>query len=235
MKFRDFRQYFSAARVNRYLLATGNSTSKAVKLYKANLKTSQAFHPLLGVFEVVLRNRINDILTSHFTDPDWIINQKTGFMSDPSLRFTYKRTGQQKTNDFLKREINKAEKRLLKTGTPITNGKIIAEQTLGFWTDLFEVHHYRLLKGKPIQIFQSLPAGHGRKEVNDELDKVRRFRNRINHNEPICFNGNNLDFTDTLEVHKSITNLLTWIDPEIIKLISDIDKVKKTIDKAKTL
>lgn len=235
MKLKDFKQYFSAARVNRYLIATGNSTSKAVKLYKANLKTSQAFHPLLGVFEVVLRNRLNDVLASHFADPDWIVNQKTGFMSDPSLRFTYKRTGHLKTNDFLKREIIKAEKRLQKSGTPITSGKIIAEQTLGFWTDLFEVHHYRLLRGKPIQIFNSLPAGHGRKEVIDELDNVRRFRNRINHNEPICFSGSKIDFTDTLEVHKSITNLLTWIDPEIIRLISDIDKVKKTIDKAKTI
>lgn len=235
MRFRDFRQYFSASRVNRYLIATENSKARAVKLYKANLKTSQAFHPLLGVFEVVLRNRLNDILTSHFTDPDWIINQKTGFMSDPSLRFMYKRTGQQKTNDFLKKEIIKAEKRLQKTRTHITSGKIIAEQTLGFWTDLFEVHHYRLLKGKPIQIFHSLPAGHGRKEVNEELDKVRRFRNRVNHNEPICFNGNNIDFTETLEVYASITNLLSWIDPEIIKLIADIDKVKKTIDKARTI
>lgn len=232
MKFKDFRHYFSSARVNRYLLATGNSKSKAIKLYKANLKTSQAFHPLLGVFEVIFRNRLNDILASHFSDPNWIINQKTGFMSDPSLRFTYKRTGQLKTNDFLKREINKAEKRLQKTNTPISSGKIIAEQTLGFWTDLFEVHHYRLLKGKPIQVFNSLPSGHGRKEVNDELDKVRRFRNRINHNEPICFNGNNIDFTEAMEVHKSIINLLTWIDPEIIKLISDIDTVKKIIDKA---
>ena len=58
MKFRDFRQYFSASRINRYLLSTGNSTSRAVRLYKANLKISQAFHPLLGVFEVILRNRI---------------------------------------------------------------------------------------------------------------------------------------------------------------------------------
>ena len=235
MKFRDFRQYFSASRINRYLLATGNSTSRAVKLYKANLKTSQAFHPILGVFEVVLRNRINDILASHFTDPDWIINQKLGFMSDPSLRYTHKRTGQHKTNDFLKNEINKAEKRLQKTRTPISSGKIIAEQTLGFWTDLFEVHHYRLLRGKPIQIFHSLPAGHGRKEVNDELDKVRRFRNRINHNEPICFSGNNIDFSEAIGVHDSITNLLTWIDPEIIKLIADIDKVKRTINKARSI
>ena len=100
MRFRDFELYFSASRVNRYLTATGNSAEKAVKLYKANLKVSQAFHPLLGIFEVVLRNRLNDTLTSYFNDPNWIINQKTGFMSDPTLQFTYKRTGQVKINDF---------------------------------------------------------------------------------------------------------------------------------------
>jgi hypothetical protein len=235
MKFREFRQYFSTARVNRYLAATGNSNGRAIRLYKANLKVSQSFRPILGILEVVLRNRLNDILSAHFTDPDWIINQKTGFMVDPSLTFTYKRTGQQRTNDFLKREINKAEKRLRKTGTPITSGKIIAEQTLGFWTDLFEVHHYRLLKGKPIQIFQTLPAGHGRKEVSDELDKIRRFRNRINHNEPVCFVGNNIDFTETREAHASIIKILTWIEPKLLKLISDLDKVQKVIANAQKI
>jgi len=233
MRFPSFRQYFSASRINRYLAATGNSQSRTVKLYKANLRICQSFHPLLGILEVILRNRLNDVLSAHFTDPDWIINQKTGFMSDPSLTFTYKKTGQSRTNDFLKREINKAERRLRKTGTPITSGKIIAEQTLGFWTDLLEVHHYKILRGKPIQIFSSLPSGHGRKEVNDELDKIRRFRNRINHNEPVCFNLNNIDFTNALEVHQSILKVLEWIDPELLKFIKDIDKVQKTIDKAR--
>lgn len=214
------------------MAATGSSQTKALKLYKANLKVSQAIHPLLGVFEVVFRNRLNDILSAPFTDPDWIINQKAGFMSDPSLTFTYKRTGQRKTNDFLKGEINKAEKRLRKSGTPITSGKILAEQTLGFWTDLFEVHPYRLLRGKPIQIFKILPPGHGRKEVNDELDKIRGFRNRINHNEPVCFSGNSVDFTETIAVHQSVLKVLTWIDPALLKFVADLDKVQKTIDAA---
>lgn len=232
MKFRDFEKYFSAARVDRYVFATGNSTRRAVKLYKANLMVSQAFHPLLGVFEVILRNRLNDILTAHFLDSNWVINQKIGFMSAPSLTFIQKRTGRQITNDFLKKEIQKAENRLQKAGIPITSGKIIAEQTLGFWTDLFEVHHYRLLKGKPIQIFHTLPTGYGRKEVNEKLAEIRRFRNRINHNEPICFNGHHVDFSKALDVHCSIMNLLNWIDPQIVKLIADIDKVKIAIDAA---
>lgn len=235
MNFKSFTQYFSSARIGRYLLATNNSKSRAIKLYKANLKTSQAFHPILGVFEVVFRNQLNDVLLAHFSDPNWIINQKNGFMLDSSLKFNHKRTGDHIINDFLKREIIKSEKRLIKIGIPISSGKIIAEQTFGFWTDLFAVHHYRLLKGKPIQIFKSLPQGYGRKQVTDELDKVRRFRNRINHNEPICFRGINIDFTETEEVYTSIINLLNWIDSDLIKLISDMDKIKKTISRANNI
>jgi len=73
MKFQKIRQYFSAPRINHYLQAANNSQVKGNKLYKANLKILQSFHPLLGIIEVVLRNRINDILTAHFTDPDWIL------------------------------------------------------------------------------------------------------------------------------------------------------------------
>jgi hypothetical protein len=229
MKFKVFRQYFSSARISRYLTASGNSTIRTTKLYIANLKLSQAFHTLLGVIEVVFRNRINDILIAHFTDPDWIINQKTGFMADPTLRFIYKRTGQQRTNDFLIREVLKAEKRLRKAGIAITSGKVLAEQTLGFWTDLFEVHHYKLLKGKPIQIFKTIPSGYGRKEICDELNKIRHFRNHINYNEPICFSGNVIDFSNAIDVYNSIRNILTWIDPELLKLIKELDNVIKTI------
>jgi hypothetical protein len=235
MKFKEFRHYFSSARINRYITATSNSSSRAIKLYKANLKISQCFHPLLGVLEVALRNRLSDVLSGFFSDPDWIINQKTGFMDAPSLTFIYKKNGLQKKNDFLLREVRKAEKRLRKTGTPITSGKIIAEQTFGFWTDLFEVYHYKLLKGKPIQVFATLPTGYGRKEICEELDKIRRFRNRINHNEPVCFSGTNIDFTTALEVYNSIIDIMTWIDPALIKFISNLDKVKITVDNAKKI
>ena len=133
---------------------------------------------------------------------------------------------------------NKSEKQAMKAykaNSKVTNGKIIAEQTLGFWTDLFEVHHYRLLKGKPIQIFKHLPSGYGRKEVNDELARVRRFRNRISHNEPICFQGNKINYSKTKEVYYSIVNLLNWIDAEILKFTSDVDKILETITNAEKI
>lgn len=235
MEFTEFEQYFSTQRISRYVQATNKSEKQAMEAYKANLKSSQAFHPLIGVFEVVFRNQINNILVKHFADPNWIINQKKSFMSDPSLIFICKRTGVKKSNYYLKKEILKAESRIQKANSKVTSGKIIAEQTLGFWTDLFEVHHYRLLKGKPIQIFKHLPSGYGRKEVNDELARVRRFRNRISHNEPICFQGNKIDYSKTKEVYFSIINLLTWIDVEILKYTSDVDKILETITNAEKI
>ena len=48
-------------------------------LYFANMKIAQAFHPLLSSFEVILRNQLHYALARHFSDGNWIINQKSGF------------------------------------------------------------------------------------------------------------------------------------------------------------
>lgn len=229
MKFTIFRNYFSSPRIGRYLTACLNDNKRSIKLYESNLKIAQAFHPLLGCLEVILRNGINDQLTSYFTDLDWIINQKGGFMIDPLLTFKNKRNGNIETNRFLLNCVKTAEKKIIKRGLGVTSGRIISEQTFGFWTDLFEIHHYRILKGRPIKMFKNLPSGYGRSEVLQELSKVRRFRNRINHNEPICFVNNSIDFSQTIEVYKSICNLLEWINPEILKWTKRLDRVNAVI------
>jgi hypothetical protein len=235
MKFQKTQSFLSIPRIDRYFVATGNSKTKAVRLYKTNLKIAQSFHPVLGVLEVVLRNKLNSVLAAYFVDPDWIINEKAGFMNHPSLRHRDRRTNRIVVNDYLKSSVEKSEKRLRKLRTPISSGKIISDQVLGFWTDLFEVHHYRLLLGRPIQIFNHLPAGHGRSDVVDRLTKIRQFRNRINHNEPICFNGNNIDFSYVEDVYASIIEVLSWIDPDLTSWIADIDSVNLKIANAKKI
>lgn len=235
MNYKTYEKYFSVLRMNRYLVATSAVEIKAIQLYASNIQVSQSFHPLIGVLEVVIRNCINEILSAHFQDNDWIINQKNGFMNDPSLTFKHKKTNKIITNDFLFREVIKAEKNVLKKGFVVTSGKIIAEQTMGFWTDLFEVHNYKLLQGKPIKIFTKLPRNYGRKEVNEELRKIRLFRNRINHNEPICFYESSIDFSKTEEVYQSIINIISWINPELIEITKPLDTVTKQIFEAKKI
>ncbi len=80
MKSELRNKHFSSSRYNRYLNATGNNRDSAKRLYHASIRLGQAFHPVMSQFEVVLRNSLNVILSTHFKDPDWIMNQKAGFM-----------------------------------------------------------------------------------------------------------------------------------------------------------
>jgi hypothetical protein len=204
-------------------------------MYKQNLLVAQSIHPVIGVFEVVLRNSIYNAISNYFQDENWIVNQKEGFMSDKALVFRNNPSKISKRNDFLKREVLKAEQKLkLKySNAPsmsINAGNIIAEQSFGFWTNFFEPHHYKILKGKPIQIFRDLPQGMGRKEILNKLNAIRQFRNRINHNEPICFVDNKFSYLEIQTIHQSIYELLKYIDERLIDFVESIDKTEETFN-----
>ena len=142
-------------------------------------------------------------------------------------------SGQRKkvTNDYILKEVLKAEKKIADRGVKVTTGRVIAEQTLGFWNSFYETHHYALLAGVPCRIFKKLPSGYGRKEVNDIIVQVRELRNRINHNEPICFVNRKCDFSYVKNMYVIISDFLTWIDPEIMPSLREVDKVCKIIEK----
>lgn len=187
--------------------------------------------PILSILEVSIRNNINTILTSHFTDSDWIINQKNGFMSHTSLSYRHPLTSRVIHNHFLKKSVEKLEEKLTRHGLPLSSGKIISSQNFGFWTELFELTFYKILSGRPIQIFTNLPANTNRIDVLDRLNKIKNFRNRISHSEPICFRNNNIDFSDALDVYNCTMELFEWIDPELKNFIKDVDSVSISISR----
>ncbi len=235
MKITKVITHLSSARLNRYLIATGNNNSKALRLYKHNLRVSQSFLPILSVLEVSIRNGIDTILTSYFNDPDWIINQKKGFMSHKSLTYSNPLTNKITQNYFLKKCVEKSEYKLRRYRLPISAGKIISDQNFGFWTEMFELTFYKILKGRPIQVFKSLPPNTNRIDVLSRLNKIRNFRNRISHNEPICFDSNNIDFSNAIDVHNTIIELFDWIDPDLKVFIEDIDSVSVKINNAQKI
>lgn len=210
-------KYLSRPRYNRYLTATANNHDRAKRLYHANIRLAQAFHPILSQFEVVLRNSLNSVLTAYFGDADWIINQKTGFMRDHSLR---------SSNYFLKTCVQKTETALSRRSIPITSGKIISDQTFGFWLAFFLRHHYSLVGGQPIHIFSHKPATENRASIYDKLDKIKDFRNRVNHCESLCFVGNTIDCAVALDIRTKIYQLIAWIDPVLIPFFENIDSIR---------
>lgn len=237
MNFKNFSKLYSNARVSRYVKAANGDKRKAQKMYYANARIAQSFQPLLSFFEVILRNQLHYALASHFSDVKWLINQKTGFMSDPSLTHTVKKTGKVTVNDFLKKEVERSERTLIGKKRNVTAGRVIAELNLGFWNSLYETHHYALLKGVPCQIFKSLPTGYGRKEVNNAIQEIRTLRNRVSHNEPLCFSDKVYDMTYAKEMYTKIKDFLSWINPEIISSLKQesLDSVYKEIDEAELI
>ncbi len=221
MKIELRGKYLSRPRYNRYLAATSNNKERAKRLYKANIRLAQSFHPILSQFEVVLRNSLNVVLSAHFSDTDWIINQKTGFMRDNSLRSSHY---------FLKSCIQKTESKLSRRGIPTTSGKIISDQTFGFWIAFFLPHHYSLVGGQPIHLFPHKPANENRASLYKKLDKIKDFRNRVNHCEPICFVGQNIDCNEALNIRTTLYSLIEWIDPKLISFFMEIDNIQSKVN-----
>lgn len=236
VNYLEIRKYISAARLARYEQVCQHDQQKVLKVYQANLRLSQAFYPLLSLFEVVFRNALNEELTKYFlNDKEWLKNQISGFMSHPSLTYYDQRLKRKKTNDFLK---NSVQKILHRSPANISQGKIIADINLGFWTELFETTHYKLLLGTPIKIFSKLPPTVNRKTINQKLDRIRAFRNRIYHNEPIIFETDQAGQSDfslkmAEEVYDDLEDILKWLGIDFYAWTKKINNVEFEIERSK--
>jgi hypothetical protein len=226
ISYLQIEQYISKPRLSRYLKATNKNKTKAILLYKNNLIVSRSFYPLLSIFEITFRNSLNKVLELHFQDNDWIINQQNGFMSNSSLK---------QSKYYLKGKVKTTIDNLKRNNIHISSGKIIAEQTLGFWTSFFKSHHFALIKGKALYTFPNCPKGFKRDDIYRKLKKINDFRNRIYHYEPICFSGNKIDFSQVIEIHEIILEVLSWIDKNLLNFVKDLDNVLDEINRAKNI
>lgn len=208
------------------MVAAENSKSKAQQLYRVNLRVSQAFYPILNLFEIFIRNTVNYQMTSYFTNPNWIVSEKHGFMSDNSLRHS---------KFFLKNSVEKAERTIRRKGGAISSGKVISEQSFGFWTSLFETHHYRLIGGVIIHSFPNKPNNVNRSIISQKLNGIREFRNRVYHNEPICFSGLNIDFSEAEDIRDEIFEMLSWIDSDLSAYAEYFNGIKAKIDQVNNI
>ena len=75
MKYIEYEKAFSQARMTKYIDACGGVSTKAITLYRYNIKLCQKFYGILNIFEVVFRNAINYHYIQVFEDDDWIKNQ----------------------------------------------------------------------------------------------------------------------------------------------------------------
>jgi len=136
---------------------------------------------------------------------------------------------------YMKKCVQNAESTILRKGSGITAGKVIAEQSFGFWTSLFDPHHYRLIGGSIIHCFINKPSNINRSSIAVKLNGIREFRNRVYHNEPICFQGNSIDFTGVQAIIQDIYEILDWMDADLKGYVVYFDNINNEISAVNNL
>ncbi|XQQ43288.1 Abi family protein [Neisseria lisongii] len=235
MKSRVFEQLISSERFLRYQAASAYNNRKAMILYRYNLQLSQELFSMISIFEIILRNKIDQ----EMSQSDWLRDavQSGGIFDTPACIKT-------------KEIIEKKYRKIHRNGS-YSHGKLIAELNFGLWTNLFQPNQYNavLNTGKDINRIAVLSSvlplincsgGNKREQIHKVLGEINQIRNRIAHHEPICFNRRLGRHTrkNTYYVRKKyqlIINMLKDMSVDTDGLFYGLDHVLKICDKIDAL
>jgi hypothetical protein len=188
------QKVFSNERMQKYLAYHTNDETRALELYKANIQLSESFYPILSIFEVALRNSLNRELGKRYGTPDWYVH----LAAEPGAK-------------DLKREITLAQRHITKRMETITGAKVVAELTLGFWVRLLNAEYERILWKDLRRAFPFMEKKlRQRHKVSVPLNKIRNFRNRVYHNEPIAWRFPALEL-----IYSEILEVLGWLNSDL--------------------
>ncbi|UYZ60205.1 hypothetical protein [Hymenobacter latericus] len=204
MEKKHMERLFSAGRLARFYHAAGQDASEAAALYAGNILLSESLYPSLAVAEVVLRNAVHRQLSYLFQTPDWyqVLSQR-----EPAL------VG-------LQSSLTKAEEYILDRGETLSADKVVAELPFGFWSSLFNAA-YELVLWKQLRLaFPHLPKqDRQRSTVSVAINAVRHLRNRVYHNEPVCWKLRTLE-----QQHAQTIQLIGWIEPQVVAWLQPLDR-----------
>lgn len=209
-----FEKIFSNKRMERYFRLYPNNEKQAILHYKCNLMLAEACYISLSVFEVTLRNALSRELETMTGREDWYAI----FPSTPGLV---------KLNKY----ITQANKQIAGRHETASPQKIVAELTLGFWVSLLNSEYERLLWKDLRRAFPYMPKStRKRKNVSTPLNTFRSFRNRVFHNESICWN---LQYVE--KIHSDMTTMLGWLNKDIPAWMEQIDRFDKVCQEIRNI
>ncbi|OIX93108.1 hypothetical protein BFS14_19515 [Serratia fonticola] len=188
MPSNNIKNCLSVARIGAYEVFVGGApglmqTEKALNLYMWNAQVSSAFLVPLHVCEVVIRNAIADVLETVY-GPRW--PWSVGF--ERSLPIPLH--GYKPKDDLVNARRNQP-----------TTGKVIPELKFVFWQKMLTSRFDNRLWNNHIAIAFPNSVGLGlrsdqlRQKLYDDLEVIRKLRNRIAHHEPVISRNLLSDFT----------------------------------------
>ena len=218
MKYEEYEIALSVPRIGKYRLACKGDKNKALILYRYNIKLCQKFYGMLGVLEVALRNAINEHFKIQLYDNDWLIAQaQSGFLVN------------------YQEAIFKERDKLI-NNCKYTCDKLVASLSLGIWTFMFSRNCYKNSGKTLLQIFPNKMHGLNQRDIYADLDKIRTFRNRIAHYEPLCFdNTGTINVTYVQEIFSLIIKYIDFLGYNANELLYGVENPLQAIIKINEL
>jgi len=223
MTFQEFEKLLSPHRIAKYFSACNNDQDKTLVLYRANLRLSYELFSVASMFEVVLRNKIDEHYKAQFSTTSgshqWLNTQTEPggcFYGNRQVAKTYSTIFEAKTKLYNQRKY--------------THDKLVAELTFGFWRYLFASKEFSAANSTLHKIFINRPHNTGHTNIFNKLTEINNIRNRIAHHEPICFNSvGRISTVYALDHYNIIIELFGWLGINSAELLHEIDKVQQEI------
>lgn len=197
-----FERYFTQARLGPYLAEVDDDYARAEQLYVWNLRVSGAFYEVLGVFEVALRNAMCEELRR------WHGKRPGTWLDDPTAVFDARRI----------KQIEEARRILIQRGKPTTEGRVVAELSLGFWRFLLSKRYQNTLWTPHLRKAFPGMKPQKREVVYGHVEALLTLRNRIAHHEPI----HRFPLAD---LHNRMLRVVAWIDPGMSAWLTGLSRV----------
>ena len=195
---RELRACISPERFGTYLELAEGDRRRAIQMYLRNTALGGALHGPLQALEVTLRNAVHRTLAASCGE----------FWFDSSLLL---RATEQVS-------VRRANQKLRKQRTP---GRVVAELNFGFWVALFSKTYDNGLWRTDLHLrFTPQPK---RRELHDQLNRLRTLRNRIAHHEPILQRDVRVD-------HERILWILEMLSPATAAWVRHHSRVLEVLD-----
>ena len=210
----EFANLLSSERLSIYRKHADDCLDAALRLYAWNTAMCAAFYGPLQGLEVALRNAMHRELSWKY-GPNWFDNAGTGLAAGAQRR------------------IREVKKGLRRAGKPIEPPNVVAALSFGFWVSLTDSgdklnsgcqtsYEDKLWRPALRRAFPSCNTTLTRRQAHERLNRIREFRNRIAHHEPI-FNKN----PDCC--HETILEVTEWISPGTAEWIRAYSRVSELL------
>ena len=197
--YSDLEKIFSQSRLSAYKKDSADDET-ALARYLYNIELCKSLYAPLNIFEISLRNTIDQSLCAFTGNNDWY----------DTLPF----------DSSSKNKIFEAKKKICKKGKTLTHDRIVAEFTLGFWTSIITTRYSQAAFQSYIiknNLKKCPTSSKNIKNLQRIFEKIRILRNSVSHYERI------VHWKDLPQQHNQLLECIKWIDDAAFSMISEID------------